>query len=154
MKKFVIIITASFFTATILLLACQTPEEKAKTAQDKVVTASDNLKDAQTEADSANLKAADDKEWQAFKMEADEKIAQTEAKITALRANLKTKGKAIKLNYSNKIDSLEKKKQALKSRINDYNGKPSNWSLFKMEFNKDMERLGEALKGFVEKDKI
>jgi chromosome segregation ATPase len=152
MKKFIVLITASFVTATVLLLACQTPEEKVETAQDKVETATENLKTAQTEADSAAIKAAAEKEWLAFKMEAEEKITKTEVQIAALKEKLKSNNKEVKLMYGNRIDSLEKKNQDLKTRINAYNNQ-SNWSLFKTEFNQDMERLGEALKGFVVKEK-
>jgi hypothetical protein len=146
MKKVITVLVvamAAFFSA------CQDPETDTEKAKDKVAEAETDLKTAQQEEDSVVLRAANEKEWLAFKAESDMKIKNTEDQVIALKEKLKKEGKAITSEYNNRIDSLEEKNRELKMRINSYSNNQTNWQQFKLEFNRDMEGLGQSLRNFV-----
>jgi uncharacterized protein YPO0396 len=146
MKK---VITVSVVAIAVFFSACQSPETDVEKAKENVKDAKADLKTAQKEADSAMVKAADEKEWIAFKAESDMKIKNAEAEIAALKEKMKKEGKAIASQYNNRIDSLEEKSRQLKKRIDGYSNSQTNWQAFKAEFNRDMEGLGQALKNFI-----
>ncbi len=146
MKKAV---TVSLVAITLFFSACKSPEANADKARENVEDAKADLKTAQNEADSAIIKADNEKEWIAFKTESDMKIKNTEDQIALLKEKLKKEDKAMNLKYNNRIDSLEVKSRELKNRINSYSNNQTNWQAFKSEFNNDMEGLGKALKNFV-----
>ena len=101
MKK---VVTVSLIAMTAFFSACQSPEAGAEKAKENVEEAKADLKTAQKEADSATIKAENEKEWIAFKAESDLKIKNTEDEIAALKDKLKKEDKAITLKYNNRID--------------------------------------------------
>ena len=141
MKKIIytIVIASALATGT-LFTACQstpsTPAEEA--AQLKVDSAKQELKDAQ--------KAATAEEWEAFKIESEEKIRINDLSIADFKERMKTSESQFDALYVEKIDKLEKQNKNLKAKIENYEKRNTDWSSFKSEFNHDMDELGQALR--------
>lgn len=139
-KAFYTLVIATALATGTLFTACKstpsTPAEEA--AQLKVDSAKQELKDAQ--------KAATAEEWEAFKIESEEKIRINELSIADFKDRMKTSESQFDALYVEKIDKLEKQNKNLKARIENYEKRNNNWASFKSEFNHDMDELGIALK--------
>lgn len=145
MKKsiFTLALAAAFLTS-VFMTGCQSSSEKADKAQDKVVDAKQDLKDAEAKAAAAQLKAAD--EWKIFKAESEIKIADNDRSIVDLREKMKASGKKMSNEYAKNIDALEAKSKALRTKMENYDTAQSDWEAFKREFNHDMDEFGRAFK--------
>src|SRR5690606_20319861 len=85
--------------------------------------------------------------YKAFKLESDNKIAENEKVIAELRANAKMESNAAKQDLENKLAVLEQKNQSLKEKMSYYKDeREDEWESFKVEFDQDMDSLGQALK--------
>ncbi|HEX2900165.1 MAG TPA: hypothetical protein VHS96_10640 [Bacteroidia bacterium] len=122
------------------LSSCNSPQEKANDAREDFVHAQANLE--QHKADSMQ-----EVDWQAFKKSSIDRIAANKVEITALKDKKAAKGNIMDPVYAQQITDLELKNIALQNRIDDYEKYNSNWEAFKREFTRDMDALGESLKG-------
>jgi hypothetical protein len=138
-------VIAAFISITILT-GCESAAKKSDKADANVVAAKEELKDAQKTADAASLKAAEVEAWKTYKLENEVKINDNDVYIASLKADLKKTGKKMDAAYAKTIDELEAQNKALKERMNVYDKGQSNWEAFRVEFSKDMEGLGQALK--------
>jgi len=141
MKKTGLIIMISFFILAIMIIGCQSSAEKVQKAKDKVQEAKSDLEKARFDSIT---------EYQQFRKEAEEKIAAQEKIISDFRiriANEKLENKAI---YEKKLAELEQKNTDMKKTLENYIEQgQNNWQLFKTEFNRDMNKLGEAFNDLV-----
>ena len=135
----------AFMTAT-SMISCESAATKSDKADAKVEGAKEDLKDAQKEANTAAMKAANEAEWQAFKSETQVKVDANNAAIDELKAKMKKTGKKIDAAYAETIDKLEQKNKDFQARMNNYEKEKSDWASFKTEFNHDMDELGNALR--------
>ena len=135
----------AFMTAT-SMISCESAATKSDKADAKVEGAKEDLKDAQKEANTAAMKAANEAEWQAFKSETQVKVDANNAAIDELKAKMKKTGKKIDAAYAETIDKLEQKNKDFQARVNNYEKEKSDWASFKTEFNHDMDELGNALR--------
>lgn len=141
MKKafYTLVIATALATGTLFTACMSTPSTPAEeAAQLKVDSAKQELKDAQ--------KAATAEEWEAFKIESEEKIRINELSIADFKDRMKTSESQFDALYVEKIDKLEKQNKNLKAKIENYEKRNNNWASFKSEFNHDMDELGIALK--------
>lgn len=147
MKKaiFMLALIATFATGTIIT-SCDSPTQNAADAKANVQDAKQDLKEAQRDADAAVLKAASAEEWKTFKSESDALIRDNEIRIAELKEKMKKTGKSIDAVYAENIAVLEQKNRDLKTRIDTYEKSQNGWEAFKVEFNHDMNELGQALK--------
>lgn len=132
----------------LVLASCETPADKSKDSAEKVEEAKKELTAAKEEAAATSKKEIAAAEWKTFKAETELKITQNEIRITAIKTQLKESGqKAGKLTLQ-KIDSLEMRNKNLKAKLENYDSGKTDWEVFKNEFNKDLDGLGEAIKNF------
>ena len=141
----------AFMTAT-SMISCESAATKSDKADAKVEGAKEDLKDAQKEANTAAMKAANEAEWQAFKSETQVKVDANNAAIDELKAKMKKTGKKIDAAYAETIDKLEQKNKDFQARMNNYEKEKSDWASFKTEFNHDMDELGKAFKDLTVKN--
>jgi outer membrane murein-binding lipoprotein Lpp len=134
------IITGSVFTG------CKSPAQKEADAQAEVQKASDNLNQAQNDANAAELKAATDEEWATFKSDAELRIKENDVRIAELKVQMNKPGALFDGIYKKRILSLEQQNRDLRVRIDAYDRNSTDWETFKREFNHDMDELGNALK--------
>lgn len=148
MKRSIIINALPIAAAFFVLSSCQTPADKTKESAEKLEEAKKELSTAKDDAATASKKELAAAEWKTFKAETELKITQNELRISAIRAKLKESGQKAGKMTLQKIDSLEMRNKALQEKLEKYNSGQTNWEVFRNEFNKDLEGLGEAIKNF------
>jgi hypothetical protein len=140
-KKPIITLAIIFlFASGLMLTFCKSPSQKAEDAKDKVQDAREDLNVAKQKADTAIVKAANDEEWKAFKIDADAKIKKNELRISELK--VKAKNEADK----QRINALETRNAELKNRMNDYEKNKTDWESFTRDFNQANDELVIAIK--------
>lgn len=145
-KKSVIAIgLASFTTAAILFGGCTSTSEKEKAANE----ATEKLIEAKNELELARQDYVE--KLAAFKLESDNKLTENEKAIADLKVEINKKSKKVKADMEAQLATLELKNQLMKEKIRDYNDESTDkWEAFKLEFNRDMDNLGQALKDLTE----
>ncbi len=120
-------------------------------AAQKVVKAEENVVDAEKDLQMAEEEYLADVEQ--YKLLSAEKIAANDRSIAEFNARIEQEKKEVRADYKAKIKSLETKNSDMKKKMYDYRveGK-DNWELFKTEFGKDMDELGESISNFGKKD--
>lgn len=83
-----------------------------------------------------------------------EKIAANDKSIADFNARIDKEKKTVSADYRAKINELEQKNSDMKKKMDDYqdNGK-EKWDIFKAEFGRDMDALGESISNFGKNDK-
>ncbi|WP_437395805.1 hypothetical protein [Flagellimonas lutimaris] len=134
---------ASVAIAIILFNGCKLA------TKDKDATVTGDPKENLVEAKESLDKARKDYvlKYEAFKLESDNKIAENEKIIAELKAKAKMDGDAAKQEFEKELAALEQKNQSLKEKMSYYKDEGSKeWESFKIEFDRDMDNLGKALK--------
>jgi outer membrane PBP1 activator LpoA protein len=144
MKKSILVLAISIFVSASVFVSCNSPEKKVENAQVGVV-----------EADKELAKANEEYmiEVEKYKQESADKLAANEKSIAEFKARIATEKKSAKKEYAMKIAALEQKNSDLKKKMDEYkeNGK-ENWEMFKTEFNRDMDEIGNAFKDLTVKN--
>jgi hypothetical protein len=144
MKKTILIMAAGALIFSGAMTSCYSSAEKVENAQNNVVEAQDDLNKANQEylSDIEN-----------YKKEASSKIEANNKSIADFSKRIESQKLEAKSDYQKKIDALDKKNSDLKKKLDEYkaNGK-DNWEMFKEEFNRDMEALGNAFKDLTVKN--
>jgi dynactin complex subunit len=133
MKNLKKVITISFMVIGVMLIGCFENSEKSK----------QDIKE--------NIK-----ENEAYKLEMDEyrfriaeQITTNENSIIAFRSRIANQKKEARADYEKKINDLNNKNTDLKMRLDAFNAdNKESWELFKVEFGRDMDELGNALHDF------
>jgi len=153
MKNTILILAILFVVFGTFLDSCKSPAEKVEDAQNKVQDAKTDLQTVIKDSLTDVQKAANVEEWKIFRNESQVKIKNNEIRIDALKSKIKKEGVNEKVEYNSRIDSLEMKNKELVTRMDNYNRGKSDWETFKLEFNRDLDGLGESLKSFTIKNK-
>jgi len=119
-------------------------------AAQKVVKAEENVVDAEKDLQMAEEEYLADVEQ--YKLLSAEKIAANDRSIAEFNARIEQEKKEVRADYKAKIKSLETKNSDMKKKMDEYRveGK-DKWELFKTEFGKDMDELGESISNFGKK---
>jgi hypothetical protein len=113
-------------------------DKDAKKAREKMASAQKDLKEAKIDS------AAD---YQKFIKESKMDISENKAEISKLRAKQLGDKKDDQDEYSKKVLALEKTNDELEKRLDGSEHTKTNmWERFKIEFNRDMKKLGEDIK--------
>ncbi len=152
MKKtfFYFVIAAIIIEA--INLGCKSPSEKAADAQSKVDVAKLDLsvrKACFTDAQ----KALNNEAWKTFRDRAQIKIKNNETRIEGFKNKIKNQVSITYPTYELMIDSLELKNKELVTRMDNYSLDKSNWEVFKLQFNRDLNSIGVALDNLTYKGK-
>ncbi len=120
-------------------------------AAQKVAKAEENVTDAQKDLQIAEGEYLADVEN--YRLLAADKIAANEKSIMEFNARIEKEKKEVRTDYRAKIKELELRNSDMKKKMDDYKleGK-DKWELFKTEFGKDMDNLGESISNFVKKN--
>ncbi len=127
------------------IYSCDNAAQKVVKAEENVVDAEKDLQMAQEEY------LADVKEYRLISAE---KIAANDKSIADFNARIDKEKKTVSADYRAKINELEQKNSDMKKKMDDYqdNGK-EKWDIFKAEFGRDMDALGESISNFGKNDK-
>ena len=152
MRKRILVLAVVTITVGTIINGCQTQSEKVEDAQNRVENADSNLKEVQKDSLKHAQKATNIEEWKIFRNESQAKIRNNEIRIEALKTKINNNGGSE--NYSNRerIDSLEKKNKELVTRMDNYDKGKSDWETFKLEFDRDLDGLGESIQKFTIKN--
>lgn len=144
MKKSILILAASTFITGALVTSCNSPEEKVENAQENVAEAHQDL-------DKANEEYLADVET--YRKATAERIAANDQSIAEFNLRLANDKQEAKEDYRKKVTELEQKNSDMRKKMDDYKveGK-DNWEIFKTEFNRDMDELGQAFKDLTVKN--
>jgi len=131
------------FIVGAILTSCETSAEKVAKAEINLNQANKDLDEAQEEY------VAD---IESYRKETDEKITTNEKSIAEFEARIANEKKEAKDDYNKKITTLQQKDIDMKKRMDDYkaDGK-ENWELFKADFTKGMDEIGESLRDLTSK---
>jgi hypothetical protein len=133
MKTRKIVIAVIGCMTGVILSSCQSKEQKLENAQENVIDANQDYKQAQQE----------------FRNEAEIKIRENENEIKMYKDNLNSQKVESRADYERRVDSLQRRNEELKRKLNEYNddGKSNEkWESFKREFNHDMDELKQSIK--------
>jgi len=138
MKKSMLMVMAAGYVLITILAECNSPSKK-------VENATENLREAKQELNQAQMDSAAD--FELFKKESEAKIDNNEKLITAFRQRMATDKIKIKVIDQKVIDDLEQRNINMRKRMEEYKGKSKDeWNEFKIEFNRSMDDLGNAVK--------
>lgn len=133
-------ITLAIFTL-LFVTSCSTSTENVENAENEVVKAEQELKQANAEH------LAD---IESYRIETKEKIDANNQSIINFNKRIESQKKEAKIAYQEEIAALNQQNTDLKKRMDDYKADTKeNWQEFKTKFNNDMDELGKALKNFV-----
>jgi len=120
-------------------------------AAQKVVKAEENVVDAEKDLQMAEEEYLADIEQ--YRLLSAEKIAANNRSIAEFNARIEQEKKEVRADYRSKIKELEIKNSDMKKKMDEYRveGK-DKWEIFKTEFGKDMDELGESISNFGKKD--
>jgi len=140
-KSFLAFGLATLTLAAISFSGCNASSEKERVANE----AAQKLIESQNELAAAKKDYAE--KLAAFQVATDNKIAENENSIAALKVEIKKKSKTVRAELDAKLAALELKNQLMKEKARDYKDESAEqWEAFKIEFNRDMDNLGQALK--------
>lgn len=127
---------------SLLLVACQKPEEKVENAREKVADARQDLKEAKREA-----RTEWQQDWVNVKRDNDKDIADNERRNIDLRKDVKGVHKRYRARYNVRIDDCERRNNELRDRVNNYKDEgDERWVEFKKDLKRDMDDLKSSLK--------
>lgn len=138
MKTKILSLAITTLIAGTMFIGCQSSSEKVESAQ------KDFLK-ANSELNKANEEYL--KDIAAYRKKMDEKVAENDKSLIDFQARVEHEKKEAKADYIKKIVALQQKNTDIKKKMDDYKAEgKEKWELFKIEFNREMDELGNALK--------
>jgi dynactin complex subunit len=133
MKNLKKVITISFMVIGVMLIGCFENSEKSK----------QDIKENIKENEAYKL------EMDEYRFRITEQITTNENSIIAFRSRIANQKKEARADYEKKINDLNNKNTDLKMRLDAFNAdNKESWELFKVEFGRDMDELGNALHDF------
>jgi pyruvate/2-oxoacid:ferredoxin oxidoreductase beta subunit len=144
MKKLILGLALVSFSFITLLTSCNTPATKLEEAKEDVAESKENLKDAKEEYL---------EDLEAYRAEENQRIAANNETIAQIKLQIEKEKAVEKSKHQKQIAELEAKNTEMKMKIDAYqaDGK-ENWEHFKLEFKRDMDKLGSALKDLTVKN--
>ncbi|MBU1719490.1 MAG: hypothetical protein KKA07_10520 [Bacteroidetes bacterium] len=139
MKK--TILPIALFTIAAILQSCNSSDMNNESGLKEVQSADNQMVKHKQE----QLVTKEDSIFQ-FRKESYEKLSVHEKNVRALKAVLASQKENLKTVYEEKMADIEQQNLILKQRLETFgeNGTEA-WENFKVEFNNDMEKLGEAV---------
>jgi predicted RNase H-like nuclease (RuvC/YqgF family) len=140
MKKTISYAALALILAGSFATSCESNTQRVERAQENLLDANEELKDAQIALDA---------EYPAFKLDAETKIAANEKRIEELNNEIVRPGnKKLDDLRKQRIEELKLKNTNLRVKLNTYEKEGSDWEVFKREFRHDMNGVLDALKDF------
>jgi hypothetical protein len=142
MKKTIFTIAITMIVGGIIITGCQSSETKVENAQEKVQFAKDKLNEANQELDQATKDSI-----QQYRKENLQKLNAHEKSIADFKSRIATKKKENRAEYEKELLRIEEKNTDLKKRLDEYKEEGRDrWDIFKSEFSREMDQLGEDFK--------
>lgn len=142
MKKNILIITSLLIISSATLISCNSSAPKS---ENQVI---EDEKEALEKANEEYLA-----EVEKYRKESRERIEANNKNIADFKARINLQKQDAKDEYIRKITRLEQQNSDIKKKMDDYkeDGK-EKWQIFKAEFSRDMDELGQAFKDLTVKN--
>lgn len=141
MKRTIVTIAVATFIAGTVFMSCNSSETKVKDARENVIVAKQELNQALQDS------------IQDFRLKSEVRFIEYEKQIVELKAKIAKEKSGNKSTYEKELAKLEQKNQELKNQLANFTDESQEkWDVFKTEFNKDMDNLGNAFKDLVTKN--
>ncbi len=148
MKKPIFTLVISVIIMGLMFTGCKSSTSKVEDANEKVEEANENVIEA-----NHNLNKALQDSIEIFRTASAEKIRLNEIQINEFKAHIANEKVETKIRNEKKLAELEQKNNDLISRMDNYNDeRQEKWDSFKVEYNHDMNELGEAFKNLTDKN--
>lgn len=142
MKHSILIIAAAFSITGAFFSSCQSAEQKITNKQ------SDDSLVSKTLIYTVHVDTITT--YHQFKVVSIEKISANEKTIAEIKQKIAGMKTDKRMQYEKAITELERKNNELKNNLENFKDEgQENWTIFKEEFNHDMNELGNALKNLV-----
>jgi predicted RNase H-like nuclease (RuvC/YqgF family) len=143
MKKSILILAVTVFTAGAFFFGCRSSATKLEDAKNNVLNSNNDAEQAQNELDKARQDSS--AEYQKFKKESDDNFNAHVQSLADFRERIETKKAENKAEYEKKIFELDRQNSDLKKKLDDFKLESKDqWISFKTQFNTDMDRLNKA----------
>lgn len=127
-----------------MFTSCDSPSQKVRSAEANVEEAEEDL--AQAKEEYRN-------DVETYRLQTAERIAANKRSINEFKVSIERETPNVRTDYNKKIAELEKKNSDLQMKLDSYEAdSKGQWEAFKIEFNRDMEHLGTALKDLTRKN--
>jgi predicted RNase H-like nuclease (RuvC/YqgF family) len=152
MKKTILSLAViTFFAGSISTVFAQTPDKASEKARKDLVEAQKDVTESKQDLKQAQKDSV--AEFQQYKKESEEKIKSNEKSIAKLKVNLAQVNETNKAAYQKSVGELEQKNTELKKQLVDYKyDNQSNWDIFKLKFNNELDSLIKSIKDFTSKN--
>lgn len=144
MKFKIIILLVAAFIAAPNLISCDPAPKKVEDARE-------NVESAKNELNTAIRDSSDN--FQKFQRESEVKISGYEKDIADLKVKIAHAKQSGRIKYQKMVNDLDVKIADLKHNLKEYkeDGK-DKWEVFKVNFNRDMEKVGKSISNFFTTD--
>jgi exonuclease VII large subunit len=135
MKKSILSMAVIVTMVFTMFIGCQTPSKKIDNAQENVLKANEELNQALKDS------------IQIYRSMTQQKLIANEKRIADYKAKIAIEKKESKDKHEMELAKLVQKNNDLKTKLENYTEEDNvKWEAFKIEFNRDMDELGQALK--------
>jgi hypothetical protein len=138
MRNVIAFLAAAWLVTSVSILSCNDTSSNDETAQNNV-TDSTKIKDS--------INTAYMKDMANYKKQTVDKISSNDTIIEGIKAKFENGKSDVKAGYKKSIAELEQKNAEMKKRLINYKAEgKSKWEIFKIQFNHDMDDLGNEFK--------
>jgi hypothetical protein len=118
---------------------------KSPKAKEEVLI--DAKQDVETAKEDFNEATSDSiVEFNKYKSSIQIKLAENEKVISDLKASIKAEDRKTQTLYNKQLENLQLRNTELKLKIETYKQGPTQkWELFKVDFNKELDKLGKSI---------
>jgi hypothetical protein len=130
------LLAGSVLIAGVLLTSCNQQQKKTDDMQSSADTIKPMVDTAQIAAD-----------WEKFKADANEEIRQSKDSIESFKTRIAKADRKMKARYEARVAELDRKNAELEARLQDFKERgKEKWDQFKIDFNRDMDKLKQEIK--------
>lgn len=149
MKTYII---KTILTTSIIGLFMTSCNNSPTAKEEDVKEATQDLIDAEADFDQAEYDSISD--FNAFKENIQLKLVENQSVINDLKSKISSKGKVDRDIDEVEINKLEKRNTELKLKIENYEQGPAQkWALFKVDFNNELDDLGQSISDMADRNK-
>ncbi len=125
---------------------CESSAQKEFEANEQMHKSSRRQEAMRNDTNQTVPEVVSDREWEAFRTNADKRLKDNEILLTNLRMKIRSTGKKSDMIFEKWINIFEQKNKFLKERIIVYPEVQGDWESFQSEFNKELDELYKSLK--------
>jgi hypothetical protein len=141
MKKKIVF---SLVLAVLVSISIASCNKSPKAKEEVLIDAKQDVETAKEDLDEATSDSI--VEFNKYKSSIQIKLAENEKVISDLKASIKAEDRKTQTLYNKQLENLQLRNTELKLKIETYKQGPTQkWELFKVDFNKELDKLGKSI---------